>query len=148
MANEFNSFFTSAGRNIYNSVTPTTRTPTDYLQDNNAPTLTLDNISEAVVISTINNMDSKTSVDASGISMKMLKFIRYEIAKPLTHLFGLSVTTGAFPSKLKISRTIPIFKAGDSTSCDNYRPISLLSTISKILEKIISIQLVNHLEVN
>ena len=43
---------------------------------------------------------------------------------------------------------IPIFKAGDRYSCDNYRPISLLSTISNILEKIVANSLVNHLELN
>jgi hypothetical protein len=45
-------------------------------------------------------------------------------------------------------RTVPIFKAGNSDLCDNYRPISLLSPISKILEKLIAIQLTNHLELN
>ena len=93
-------------------------------------------------------MDSKASVDASGVNMKMLKFIKYQIALPLSHLFTLSVTTGVFPAKLKTSKTIPIFKAGDCLSCDNYRPISLLSTISKILEKIVANSLVNHLELN
>ena len=53
-----------------------------------------------------------------------------------------------FPSKLKTSKTIPIFKAGDHTCCDNYRPISLLSSISKILEKVVATNLVNHLELN
>ncbi len=43
---------------------------------------------------------------------------------------------------------VPIFKSGDETSCDNYRPISLVKTLSKILEKIVQISLVNHLELN
>ena len=80
--------------------------------------------------------------------MKMLKFIRYEIAKPLAHLFNLSLNNGVFPASLKVSRTVPIFKSGDNTSCDNYRPISLLSSISKILEKIVANNLVSHLENN
>ena len=80
--------------------------------------------------------------------MKLIREIRHEVAIPLTHLFNLSFSSGTFPSKLKTSRTIPIFKAGNPLSCDNYRPISLLSSLSKILEKIISIKLVNHLEIN
>ena len=78
----------------------------------------------------------------------MLKFIKFQIAKPLSHFFTLSITTGVFPAKLKVSKIIPIFKAGDHSSCDNYRPISLLSSISKILEKIVANSLVNHLEIN
>ena len=93
-------------------------------------------------------MEAKTSVDSSGINMKMIKFLKYELAKPLAHLFNLSLNSGIFPSKLKTSRTVPIFKSGDNTSCDNYRPISLLSSISKILEKIVANNLVSHLENN
>jgi retron-type reverse transcriptase len=67
----------------------------------------------------------------------------------LCHIFfNLSLTSGSFPSKLKCSRIVPIFKSGDHTVCDNYRPISLLSSLSKILEKIVQIRLVNHLESN
>ena len=93
-------------------------------------------------------MDSKSSTDSNGISIKLLKNIKYQISEPLSHLFSLSVSTGVFPSKLKTSKTIPIFKAGDHTCCDNYRPISLLSSISKILEKVVATNLVNHLEIN
>ena len=53
-----------------------------------------------------------------------------------------------FPEKLKSSRVVPIFKAGDPTSCDNYRPISLVSAISKILEKTVASKLTEHLETN
>ena len=127
---------------------PITRKPADFLQNTNPPQLRLDNVSQHQIIDTISAMDSKASVDASGVNMKMLKFIKYQIALPLSHLFTLSVTTGVFPAKLKTSKTIPIFKAGDRYSCDNYRPISLLSTISKILEKIVANSLVNHLELN
>ena len=107
-----------------------------------------DNVSEVTVIEIISNMEAKTSLDANGICMKMLKFIRYEIAKPLAHLFNLSLNNGVFPARLKVCRTVPIFKSGDNTSCDNYRPISLLSSISKILEKIVANNLVSHLENN
>jgi hypothetical protein len=87
-------------------------------------------------------------MDSDGISSKLLKSIKNEICTPLAHIFNLSVNQGIFPKKLKKSRTVPIFKSGDPTLCDNYRPISLLSSMSKILEKIVSTQLVNHLDRN
>ena len=150
IANEFNTFFTRVGRNIADSVEPTSREPSDYIPPPNTPlpNLRLDNISQHQIVDIISAMDSKSSTDANGISAKILKTIKYQISEPLSHLFSLSISTGVFPSKLKTSKTIPIFKAGDHTSCDNYRPISLLSSLSKILEKIVANSLVNHLEIN
>ena len=148
MAEEFNDFFTKVGRSIANSVEPTMIKPTDYLTNARPPPIKFDNISQHQVVDIISAMEPKSSFDASGINIKMLKFIKFQIAKPLSHLFTLSITTGVFPAKLKVSKIIPIFKAGDHSSCDNYRPISLLSSISKILEKIVANSLVNHLEIN
>jgi hypothetical protein len=91
-------------------------------------------------------IESKSSCDADGISMKILKMVSLEISIPLTHIFNLSMSSGIFPSALKISRVVPIFKSGDPTLCDNYRPIALLSSVSKTLEKIIAIRLTNHLD--
>ncbi len=75
----------------------------------------------------------------------MVKFIGNAIASPLSHIFNLSLNSGKFPSKLKQCRVIPIFKSGNVMECDNYRPISLLSSISKVLEKIVAEKLTNHL---
>jgi hypothetical protein len=80
----------------------------------------------------------KLSSDAQGISTKMVKFVGNEIAAPLAHIFNLSLSSGNFPKKLKLCRVIPLYKAGNAMECDNYRPISLLSSISKILEKIVA----------
>jgi hypothetical protein len=80
-----------------------------------------------------------------GVSTKMVKFIGSEISFPLSHIFNLSLSCGIFPNKLKLCRVIPIFKSGNSSECDNYRPISLLSSISKLLEKIVAKKLVDHL---
>ena len=97
----------------------------------------------------IKGFQSKTSFDIDGISMNLLKYIAIEISFPLAHIFNLlSLINGTFPSALKLSRVIPIHQAGktDLLVCDNYRPIALLSSISKILEKFVSLKHVNHLE--
>ncbi len=78
----------------------------------------------------------------------MVKFVGNAIALPLAHIFNLSLSSGKFPSSLKQCRVIPIFKNGDSEECDNYTPISLLSSISKVLEKIVAEKLIHHLTAN
>ena len=78
--------------------------------------------------------------------MKLLKAVAIEISTPLAHIFNLSLKKANFPNSLKLSRIVPIHKSGNREICDNYRLIALLSSFSKILEKIVSLKLVNHLE--
>ena len=66
----------------------------------------------------------------------------------MTNLINLSFSTGLFPKILKQAKIIPIFKKGDQQDCNNYRPISLLSNISKIIEKLVHRQLYGLLEFN
>ena len=68
------------------------------------------------------------------------------IAKPLTCIINQSLKTGRFPSKLKVAKIIPIFKKDDEHDFNNYRPISLLPSISKVFEKtnLYSIVSVSH----
>ena len=77
IANEFNSFFTRVGRNIADGVEPTSREPTDYITHppTAPPSLRLDNISQHQIVDVISAMDSKSSTDANGISIKLLKIL-------------------------------------------------------------------------
>ena len=77
---------------------------------------------------------------------KLLKVIAPVIIKPLTLLINQVLNTGLFPDKLKIAKVIPIYKKGDPQLFENYRPISLLPTISKVLEKIIHKQLSSYFD--
>jgi potassium voltage-gated channel Eag-related subfamily H protein 8 len=136
IAEEFNSFFSQAGKNISDSVPPTSTTPDSYFPPSNTPSFELGNTGPIHISDLIKSFPNKTSIDIDGISLKLLKFINIEISTPLAYIFDLSLTNGTFPSKLKLNRTVPIHKSGDTKKCDNYRPISLIPTLSKILEKI------------
>ena len=66
----------------------------------------------------------------------------------LVRLVNISFETGCFPDPLKIAKIVPIFKGGDSTILSNYRPISILPTVSKIIERLVYNRLMSHLEIN
>ena len=146
VANHFNQFFTKIGKQISESVLPVDKNPEDYIEyGRDIPDLNLQNTTPEHIQKIIKKMQPKVSLDAQGMSTKMIKLIGNEISSPLSHIFNLSLTSGVFPVKLKMCRVIPIFKSGSKSECDNYRPISLLSSISKILEKIVAQKLIDHL---
>jgi hypothetical protein len=149
IADHFNSFFTSIGKKISDDVQNVTVQPEDYINyGREIPELVLGNTTPEHILKIISKLKPKHSCDIHGVSTKMIKFTGAEIAKPLSHIFNLSLTSGVFPQMLKQCRVIPIFKAGNRLDVDNYRPISLLSSISKILEKIVSEKLLYHLTNN
>jgi hypothetical protein len=105
MANEFKKFFCSVGQKISNSVNATKSKPEDYNTDPdpNVTQMEFGTFTQAEFINIISKMESKASQDIDGLSNKMIKFVKYQIATPLEHLFNLNFQSGKFPSKLKIS---------------------------------------------
>ncbi|KAG8276518.1 hypothetical protein J6590_108834 [Homalodisca vitripennis] len=100
------------------------------------------------VIKTINSLPAKVSAGIDEISPKLLKACKHEIAYPLTTLINMSFQSGRFPHQLKLSKVIPIFKQGDQSEASNYRPISQISTFSKVIEKIVLNRLLNYMTYN
>ena len=93
----------------------------------------------------LGKLKSKSSSGPDLISTKLLKQILPTIIIPLCHLFNLSLQTGFVPPQFKIAKVITVYKSGDKHLFTNYRPISLLSTFSKLLEKIVARQIFGFL---
>ena len=113
IANEFNNFFADVGEKISNTTHPTKTSPESYLQNQNhdVPDLTLEQTSPETIVNILKLLKPKSSLDIDGISMKLLKSLSNEISIPLSHLFNLSLSQGAFPLALKSSQVTPIFKS-------------------------------------
>ena len=97
-------------------------------------------ISESEVVAAIKSLKN-SSAGYDEVPARVLKQNINIFIKPLTHLINSSIKEGIFPDELKIAKVVPIFKAADKHCIENYRPISVLSVFSKILEKVVY----NHL---
>ena len=92
------------------------------------------------------SLNESKSVGTNGLPTKILKILKNEISVELINIFQLTFSTGVFPSGLKIAKVIPIHKKESKLKCSNYRPISLLSNLDKILEKLMHNRIYEFLE--
>ena len=114
----------------------------------NRPVPTLDNISttETEVLKILNSLDVNKSTGPDGLPVKILKLTALIIANPLSRLFNKSLTSGIFPSVFKEANVRPIFKnKGSPSDFTCYRPISILSALSKVFEKIVCQKIYFHI---
>ena len=100
------------------------------------------------VMDIIKKLDSKSSPGIDKINNATLKALKCTIAPPLAFLFNKSIESGSFPEAWKTAVVAPIHKSGSRSEVSNYRPISLLGSISKLLERIINKRLTSFLESN
>ena len=96
----------------------------------------------------ISSLDSHKSSGLNNIPVKILKLLKNDISQQLSDIFNMSFSTGQFPSVLKIAKVIPILKKQSRVDYTNYRPIFLLSSIEKIIEKLTYKRLSNFLDIN
>ena len=142
IANNFNEYFTNIGEELASKITdPVGKSHTDYLHSPCESRLNFTTVNENVVAKIIESLKTKSSCGDDGLSTKLLKEIKNEICSSITLIVNQMITTGIFPDSLKIAKIIPIFKKGDIEIIENYRPISILPAISKIFEKILSLQI-------
>ena len=105
----------------------------DYLKGNISTKFKFEEVTEMQIKSFIQGLKSKSSSGYDGISLKLLK----KLESVLTKLINQSLKTGIFPNKLKLGKVIPVHKKDDIHQMENYRPISLLPSISKVFEKVV-----------
>ena len=147
ITNTFNEFFSTVGMTYAErqTVTPTETSLNIGNIDNNPKTLFLNPCTPEEIGRIIHQLPHKTSSGHDNISNVLLKKLKGCLTHPLSIIFNQSMETGKFPETMKKADVIPLYKSKDDQECTNYRPISLLLTISKLLEKVIYTRTYNFL---
>lgn len=146
--NFVNNYFSNIGKDLAQQIIPNhTDAQRSYLdnlptQPNSFVLLPTDNNE---VNSVMMNLKLDSAAGWDNIPTRFLKLAKNEIIPIITHLTNLSFEKGIFPFQLKQSIITPVYKGGDRDDVGNYRPISVLPAISKILERLINLRLLSYL---
>ena len=103
-------------------------------------------VSRVFILKELRSLKRQKATGVDELPPGMLKDCSFFIAGPLAHIINLSIKTSTVPSIWKIAKITPVFKSGDSSQPENYRPISVLPVLSKILEKAVHSNLISFLE--
>ena len=147
IANEFNQYFANIGSKLVENIPAAPRFDS-YLNNPAETVFSFNLISEHNISNVIKKLKNKSSYGHDCLSNIMIKKAHDPLIKPLTLLINQTLSTGIFPSELKVSRVKPLFKRGKSSLFSNYRPISLLASLSKIYEYVVFEQLSAYMETN
>ena len=137
----FNDFFVNVGPKLASSIPTADTNFTEYLSNPTEQNFIFANVTPETIFETLSLLKGKVSCGKDNISMKLLKDIMPNIIFPVVYLFNLSLKTGFIPDSYKCAKVIPIFKSGTTCDFTNYRPISLLSSFSKLLGKLVARQM-------
>ena len=136
--NILNKHFSNVGNILASKLPPAERPFIDYLRNSSSPELSFffRPVTPSEIQFQILSIPNSKSHGLYSCPTQLLKYSSEVISPVLSDILNTSVSLGAYPPKLKISKIIPIFKADDETDTSNYRPISLLSNFNRIFEKI------------
>lgn len=111
----------------------------------NAPILTFREVTKSKVCMIISSLNCSRAKDVYGMDTIFIKTHKEALIPPITKIINQSIIDGVFPSAWKTAAITPVYKPGDNMTISNYRPISILPSVSKIAEKWISEQITFHL---
>ena len=148
ITNEFCEFFSSIGEKYASKIKSQPHEINTYLDKmTECPTtMYLTPTSSVEIDNLIRSLPAKTSSGQDNISNNLLKKLLPALVEPLSIIFNKSLTEGNFPARMKLADIVPLYKSKDHHDSTNYRPISMLLTMSKFLEKVMYTRTYNFLE--
>ena len=149
IADYMNKHFAAIGPNLASKiqVNEDNITPTEFLTEKDS-SFNLKKVEASSVLKSLTRVKINKATGIDKISNKILKIAAPVIYKNLTDLFNLSITSDVFPSDWKIAKVSPLFRSGDLSNTNNYRPISVLPTIARVFERLIFDQLYTYVNDN
>ena len=136
IADTFNSYYCNVGPEFDFALGPSNTDPMSYMKDVQAPKMmSFHPITAWDISKTISNL-KEVGAGLDGVSIKLIKSLVPSILTELTHLINLCIVKSILSRIFKLALITPIYKAGSRTHFSNYRPISILPALSKILESI------------
>ena len=146
VANNLNTYFLEIGQKLSDLIKSNNKEDfRKYLKNKTSNSICLTRPSAIEIFNTIMSLNSAKTSGHDNISTYFLRISASVLVPILGFYFAKAFEYGKFPSSLKIAKVIPLFKSGSKHEAQNYRPISLLSSISKVLKKLIKERLVKFL---
>ena len=142
IANSFNDFFCNIGKKLASSI-KTDQNFHEYLGTPNPHTLFLRPITANEITKEIHSLQLKKSPGHDNITSKLLKSCHMQIINPLSLIFNHSIETAVYPTQMKLAKVLALYKKQERYLPENYRPISLLSCLDKIFEKLLYSRFIN-----
>ena len=117
-----------------------------FLTGSFTQSISLNSTTKEEIIEIAKTFISGKAAGYDQIPVSIIKQSIHLISEPLTHIINLSIYHGIVPDEMKIARVIPVFKSDDQSLFTNYRPVSVLPSFSKFLQRIIYNRLVHYLQ--
>jgi len=149
IANELNDYFANIGPNLAKKISDdNVRNDIHHVctNANNSSTFNFNLVTENCVLEQIQLLSNNKATGVDNMCVKLLKLSADVIVAPLTYIINVSLVSGTFPQNWKSARICPIFKGGNNSEPCNFRPISILPILSKIIERAVFDQLYPHLD--
>ena len=135
IANQFNNSFCSVAPTIQSNTKPNFKSFDQYLTEPCKESFLISPCTKNEILEIISSLDYNKAVGINTIPINILKLVKEQIPENLCFVYDLSFTTGVFPDSLKIAKVTPDYKKCSKLECANYRPITLLLNLDKIIEK-------------
>ena len=144
IAHQLNNYYINVGRNLADTLPRNDADPTHYITRSFQSSFMFRGICTQEVHDTIMNINLKKYT--IGIPQLCIKLACNYISEALTLIFNESLCQGIVPDSLKVSKVTPVDKGGIPTDPSNFRPISTLSALMQVFEKLVYKQFINYIE--